>query len=725
MITSCRHRLGVTFAVAVLLFVLSATPWSVGAARANETLTATVDSTGTASVAIEGSEYLVSDQNGAQLLVQRHVDAAGTVSLKGTGWSTTDGTPSTIAIKLNYTLTDGTSGTYQRTGDSVVRHPVNNNLEPTIWVLFTADGDGSFERTIDAPGNLQAGQRLVINAASGLTGDPDVQRSITSAPLTVGGVEWGGDTGEVVECVPSTPTAQYSVATEPNADGSLTISGTGWCNQISGGSVIAIKIDDGAYQRLNTNINDNRTIWTLIDADPHTGDWSTNLVLPDGTTSGPNGSEPAFTTGQHTIRMLTGSLKEGDPIRSYPSRGVSDTSFVVGEYSPSGVPDPVDYDTMLTDATRGGVDALYRESAGTLRITVPGAAEGSWVYVSVYREDSSARWPWNQWYQLDSAGRLTLDTSGTALPVGTLKVVVQSGDQGRIGELIGWDSITVSESSTDTTSQPDSLTAAIGGFGTALALLGTTVDSARPTTPAPVSAVEEVEEVVVTIGGTPAATTAQSASVPRVNAAQAVASTSGVPQVSTVASNGGATQQPATPQPTTTPDAPVPSAQDLVTGNVGSIISTRNGTDLDITLGDREPGEWVYLYLYSPNEDPKGLGWIQISDTKQIGVNAEGLGAGLHKFAITDEAGELIGWTDIDLAADGTAVDEGDTVVSGGAPGTVPLVAASAPLMRGADWALIIGSIAIVELAAIGLIVGRRRVPVRSLHTRNENNNGS
>lgn len=693
-----------------LVIAIAGIPLMVQAAE--KEVVATTNAHGVSSVSLSGSDYVVAEQDGAQLLVQRDVSSSGGISIKGTGWLASDGSPSIVTIKLDYRLADGTSGTYQRQGSDVVAHPVNGNLEPTIWLLHKANEDGAIDLTIDAPKDMDTGQRLVVKAASGLTGEPDVQRSITSSPLTVGGVPWVDEDGEKTTCKPTTSTPQYSVASEPNSDGTLTISGTGWCNATDGGSTIAIKIDEGKYQRLTTSINDNRTIWEIIDAEPTTGDWTLNLILPDGSTSGPNGSDPAFTVGEHKLRFLTGSLKEGDPIRTVPARGSTDTSFVVGEYRPSGAPDPVDYNTDLMDSTQGGVSVKYKQSASEVTVSVAGGKEGQWVFFTTYMQDTSPRWPWTQWYQLNAKGEVTLSTKNVSIPSGNLKFVVQSGAQGNVGALIGWDEVTVrtadSADATDSDEEASDsgMAGALGGLESAITTLGTYLGTTTSATQSTTD--NDDEEVVVTIGGetvTVAGGTAASTSM------SSTSSASSVPRVSAVATTPqivrSATVDSTKPQPTATPNAPVSAARDLVTANAGPVAGTVDGKKLDITLSESTPGEWVYLYLYSPDAEPKGLGWIQVSDSKQVGVDIDGLGAGLHKIAVVAESAQLIGWTGASVGADGDA--EGTEVSDGSSLSNVPLVAASTPLVGATDWALIIGSLAVVELATIGMIIRRKR----------------
>ena len=123
-----------------------------------------------------------------------------------------------------------------------------------------------------------------------------------------------------VKCVPTSPTPTVTVKPLKVKMGAiLRVTGEGWCHPTNGGSLIAVKIDEGAYSRLDSSVHVNRTVWAIVQANNKTGKFSAKITLPNGTTSGANGSTPAFVTGPHTLRLLTGSLKAGDAIRTVQS----------------------------------------------------------------------------------------------------------------------------------------------------------------------------------------------------------------------------------------------------------------------------------------------------------------------------------------------------------------------------------------------------------------------
>ncbi|MGC3992763.1 MAG: hypothetical protein QM779_01310 [Propionicimonas sp.] len=398
--------------------------------------------------------------------------AGSTIRIVGTGWVNQAGTgASTVAIKLAY----GDGAQYARSGSDVVSHPSASG-DDTIWALlapsnpsgnahvFTLDDDGDFSIGIDTPSGLVAGQYLTVRFQSGRFDSADTVRSVVTDPLVVGGVAWTGDDDEEqTTCVPTSSAPTVTVENPALSTGdALHVTGTGWCHPTDGGSVIAIKLDEGAYSRLDTSVHANKTIWAIIHASDTDGTFDVQLTLPDGTTTGANGSTPAFPTGAHTLRLLSGSLKTGDT-----SRTLESATFVVGDYSPSEVPDPPEATEDLTTATRGGVSLALGTS--TLTVSVPGAVEGDWIYLNVFH-DGSPSFPWaGTWFRADATGTVTASLSGITLPEGTSKLSVQSGNNGALGTLLGWAplKVAVTDEDDDTTTTTTSTIVRYVGTATA------------------------------------------------------------------------------------------------------------------------------------------------------------------------------------------------------------------------------------------------------------------
>lgn len=575
-----------------------------------------------------------------------------TIRVKGTGWTSSGRTQgSTIALKLN----SGVGQQYTRPAGQVVEHPTASG-DDTIWALLTKsdavprphvydiDDAGNFEIELDAPAGLTAGQYLTMQLQSGrfLTGD--VQRSVVSQPLVVGGIPWvdDGGAGENITCVPTTAGPTITIE-EPSVElgGRLHVTGTGWCHpaENGGGSIVAVKIDEGKNSRLDTSVHQNKTIWTLLPADPATGRIDAEIQLPDGTTSGPNGSDPAFTEGSHRLRLLTGSLKPGDTVRTLES-----DPFTVGAYSPNGIPDPLEYTEDLTTANRMGLTVSRGPTA--LKVTVDGASKGDWVFLSAYGKDGSARFPWNDtWFQADSRGVVTAPLSGTTLPTGTSKLVAQSGNRGEVGQLLGWAPLTVKAPAAGSTEKP------------------------KPEQPA-----------------APAAPVQRRTTAPKFVPAPGAL----VP----------------TAAPVGVPAAPFPDASGLTPANSGSVSGTQDGTIVTITIPSVDAGDWVYLYAYSTTEAKSiAVGWVQTDSARQVKVDVALLPAGQHKLALIGSDGVLIGWTSATVTADETLVEpEPAPPAPAAASAAKPLAAAKDELLSAADgWLLVAGLL--VLLGASGATI--------------------
>lgn len=651
----------------------------------------------------------------ASITYDNEVDAGEDLEISGTGWTTKDGTAgSQITIKLKYATKDGRSGVYKRT-DGILKHPVSGEGEATIWALVTADKDGSFRTTITLPDNLEVGQKLQLSLTSGLAEGSDARRSLDSAPLVVGGQDWVENT-EYIECVTDSD-PQVDVADTLSADGTLHVTGKGWCNGTKGGggARIAIKLDDAKYSRLNDDISSNRTIWQIVDADPKTGEFDINLVLPDGTESGKNGSTPAFPKGNHMLRFLSGSLKDNDPIRTFPLPGKTDTSFVVGEYAPSSAPAPLHPDE-LSPAARNGVKVT--KTGRQLAVTIPSAHEGDWVYASTYRGNET-RLPWGaQWFQADAEGKIYLPTAGKTFQDGKLKLVLQNGNQGAKDELLGWDYVSFEKLGVGDinglASEIGSSGKAIDGFDKTVSDSLSTSSKSTPTAAAPKSPTatapkrkkssrptEIVETQVIGGGASPASGGGFRAGMSQGTAANNAGSGTArvVPNSNSGSAQDSEPQATDKPQPATTPRSPVKTAQDLNQKNVGAVKGALSEDMLFTVKFDRKsPGDWVYVYSFNP--DKQDMGWVQLDGNSSLAIDAAELGPGDHKFAFVAEDGKLIGWSGISLAAAEEQVPEDvDTTA----------VAAARPLMNQIDWALIIGAVALVQVFAIGIFAHRAK----------------
>ncbi|MGX1738768.1 hypothetical protein ACWIB8_06310 [Corynebacterium flavescens] len=640
---------------------------------------------------------------GASVTFDNAVDAGKALEIEGKGWFNETGSQgSTIALKLRYETADGKPNNYVRTED-ILKHPISGAEDATLWMILEADADGKFTQKVNMPTDLKAGQKLQLQVSSGLYQIGDVSRSILTKPLVVGGKEWK-DNEESIKCTPTGKT-EVTVAEQANADGTIDVSGKGFCNPVSGGSQIALKIDDGRYSRLDDSVHSNRTIWSIIEADPHTGEFSVKMTLPDGTESAPNGSTPAFISGSHTLRLLTGSLKDADPVRALLS-----SPFVVGEYKPTGSPDPVAA-SALTSASTGGISLRNTESA--LEVTIPGASEGDWFYPSVF-SGTSARWPWGaQWFQADAEGKISLPLEGIDFPAGKLKLVLQNGNKGHLGELVGWADKTFVQAK-DSESPLAGLEGEITSLTSAVEALDKQVNGAtktqtpKSTTPATADKQKKSQtqrstqtEIVEIIGGgasEPAAIAGGRGVIS--SGVSGNAGGSGAASIATSPSTSAAVSR---PKPDHIPPSPVTSGAGLNSKNIGEVEGSLS-PDLYFSakMKDRKPGDWVYIYGFGPqNQD---LGWAQLNDKSTVKIDVAELGPGEHKFAFLDENGKLIGWSGIALAGQSEAEDAGAAATTVNAANA----AASRPVMSSNDWLLIVGSVALVQLFIIGAYALKR-----------------
>ncbi|WP_311640728.1 hypothetical protein [Rothia aeria] len=393
--------------------------------------------------------------------------------IKGSGWTNAEGKGgSTVALKLNY-LKDGKPAQYSRTGGhgAIDQYLQGNGqkADPTTWALLIPDAgkanpaqglyalnpDGTFDLEIDVPEQLQtgkAGDYLSITAQSGRNAPNDTQRAATSKTIPVNGqaaAEYKEPENTDV-CSPEggdfSPKLKIENPTvEPG--GKLHITGTGWCNpEDRRVSKIGLKIDDGSVSHNDaTKVNSNRTIWAIVEPDAKTGNIDTYIDLPTAENTGLSGEELAkVTSGEHTLRLLTGSLRKGDRHGTYggpEGDGGVNTKFVIGDYKPGADPASVPA-SQLGEGDRHGVSVEH--NGKQLTVKVPEAEPGTWVKVTPYLGDSAQLARASKWVQLDQNRTVSYTMSGE-LPAADYRIVVQSGNQGENGKVLGWAPLHVAE----------------------------------------------------------------------------------------------------------------------------------------------------------------------------------------------------------------------------------------------------------------------------------------
>lgn len=225
--------------------------------------------------------------------------------------------------------------------------------------------------------------------------------------------------------------------------GKLHLTGDGWCNpEDKKASVIGLKIDDGKVSRNDaTAVNDNRTIWAVITPDEN-GHIDTWIDLPTRANAAFKNDEDAakYASGEHTLRLLTGSLREGDRSGTYGganSQGGINTTFTIGEYAPGDAPEPVNA-SDLTD----GHGVQVSRNGSTVTVTVPNAEPGTWVYAATYLGNSPQTLYGSGWKRLDGNRSFSYETS-VSMPAATYRVVVHNGNQGADNAVLGFADMTV------------------------------------------------------------------------------------------------------------------------------------------------------------------------------------------------------------------------------------------------------------------------------------------
>lgn len=275
------------------------------------------------------------------------------------------------------------------------------------------------------------------------TADPSATAEPTSAPTVE---PTPAPSADSKTCAPADGSFTPRLSIEnPKAvqGGKLHLTGDGWCNpDDKKASVIGLKIDDGKVSRNDaTAVNDNRTIWAVVtpDENGHIDAW---IDLPTRENAAFKNDEDAakYASGEHTLRLLTGSLRDGDRSGTYGganSQGGVNTTFTIGEYAPVDAPEPVNA-SELTD----GHGVQVSRDGSTVTVTVPNAEPGTWVYAATYLGNSPQTLYGSGWKRLDNNRSFSYETR-VSMPAATYRVVVHNGNQGAQNAVLGFADITV------------------------------------------------------------------------------------------------------------------------------------------------------------------------------------------------------------------------------------------------------------------------------------------
>ena len=366
--------------------------------------------------------------------------------LKNKGW-TVEGTSHRIQV-LSGSLggTDADGNTYDR------RASVSQNItlsDPAPSPAPTAEPSATVEPSAEPSATAEP------TAEPSATAEPTADPSATAEPTPAPTAEpTPAPTAEPTPapsedsktCSPADDSFTPRLTIEnPKAvqGGKLHLTGDGWCNpEDKKASVIGLKIDDGKVSRNDaTAVNDNHTIWAVItpDENGHIDAW---IDLPTRDNAAFKNDEDAakYASGEHTLRLLTGSLREGDRSGTYGganSQGGINTTFTIGEYAPGDAPEPVN----ASELTAGNGVQVSRDGS-TVTVTVPNAEPGTWVYAATYLGNSPQTLYGSGWKRLDNNRSFSYETSGTMSPT-TYRVVVHNGNQDAENAVLGFADITI------------------------------------------------------------------------------------------------------------------------------------------------------------------------------------------------------------------------------------------------------------------------------------------
>ncbi|WP_424826435.1 peptidase [Rothia mucilaginosa] len=350
--------------------------------------------------------------------------------LKSKGW-TVEGTSHRIQV-LSGSLggMDADGNTYDR------RASVAQNItlsDPAPSPAPTAEPSATAEPTAEPSATAAP------SATAEPTAEPTPEPSATADPTPA-------PSEDSKTCAPAGDSFTPRLTIEnPKAvqGGKLHLTGDGWCNpEDKKASVIGLKIDDGKVSRNDaTAVNDNRTIWAVITPDEN-GHIDTWIDLPTRDNAAFKNDEDAakYASGEHTLRLLTGSLREGDRSGTYGganSQGGINTTFTIGEYAPGDAPEPVN----ASELTAGNGVQVSRDGS-TVTVTVPNAEPGTWVYAATYLGNSPQTLYGSGWKRLDGNRSFSYETS-VSMPAATYRVVVHNGNQGADNAVLGFADMTV------------------------------------------------------------------------------------------------------------------------------------------------------------------------------------------------------------------------------------------------------------------------------------------
>lgn len=420
---------------------------------------------------------------------------------------------------------------------------------------------------------------------------------------------------------PAGQTKDATTGPRYNYGDKLILAGSGWCHPTQGGSKIAVKLDEGGYShRAGETVAPNATIWAIFEADAN-GNFQVEIPLPTaGETKG--GTSPAFKTGAHSLRLLSGSLKAGDKGRTLLVK-----PFTVGDYTPSGVPAPISPSEDLNAANSGSMQASLTTAA--INVKLPQAKVGSWVYLSTYLPDGSRRIPWQgQWYQVGLDHGVSLERPAD-LPGGKVTLVAQNPT----GTVIGWSSL-----------QLPAKIKIISPAHHGVAQTGTALTGQRAVTQRTVTQLNPF---------TASFSRANTTRLGGVSARRGYAAVSLRPAARALANTQAKALK---PMPAVMPNSVARDLKALAKSPTQGFKVAAKGKEITVSVpASIETGQWLFMYLYDPATP---VGWVQVDDTHQIKLEIAGLSGGNYALAAIGEDGKQLGWSSFVLAGGAPAAAE-------------------------------------------------------------------
>lgn len=571
----------------------------------------------------------------------------------------------------------------------------------------------------------------------------------TIAALTAGGV--AGTLALSAPAMAQTPTPYgISVPKCVKSDGDFTVEGTRWVTEVDtmGRVPVAIELRDGrgkAFERSGSDVKNNpsgssdSTVWEALTSGGD-GNFSQEIDVPGGVTgeqllevrvySDSSTSVQKASAVTADVRVVSDTsvascdgkvtAKPERPATQQPGTGEDDEAE-----TGAGIPNPLDSERNLTAATRNGVEV--KTTRNEIEVTIPGAVQGDKVFLSTYLTDNTRVTAWgDRWFTVDDNGKIFVPRSGDTKLMGTEKLVVQNAQ----GVLVGWAPYKVAGAVGEDGAIRDALDDAAMEVGERVSqAVIDELDAAREG--ATENGDDEGEVVSEETGQESTAATSQQSGQRSSNQAQdrqsntrtvttvrrssssggsgarittptvgggSSSSDSGGSGSSPGSTSGGSPNSSGTsenaaasskPQPKNAPKAPFKSGDRLTDDNRGRITATIDGTVLNILAVGQRKGDWLYIYMYSP--EPEELGWAQIDNSGRIAIETADMGPGSYKFALVNEKGKLIGWTDLDITDEAGQIEQ----TSGG--------------FDTWDVLYIVGALAIVVLlVGVALVIGQR-----------------